>query len=53
MEDRPPAEKPGRTLVTVLVICVLIIIVFFIGFKFSEPDQGALIVPGAAQQGTR
>ncbi|WP_181170785.1 hypothetical protein [Mesorhizobium sp. B2-6-2] len=53
MEDKPPAEKPGRTLVTVLAICVLIIALFFIGFKFSGPDQGALIVPGAVQQGSK
>lgn len=49
MEDKPPAGSPGRTLAIVLAICLLIIILFFIGFKYSERDKGALIVPGAAQ----
>ncbi|MGX5800508.1 hypothetical protein ACWGS9_04615 [Bradyrhizobium sp. Arg314] len=49
MEDKPPAENPGRILATVLAICLVIIALFFIGFRYSEPDQGALIVPGAAQ----
>lgn len=49
MEDKPPAENPGRILATVLAICLIIIALFFIGFRYSQPDQGALIVPGAVQ----
>ncbi|WP_157900517.1 MULTISPECIES: hypothetical protein [unclassified Mesorhizobium] len=49
MEDKPPAENPGRILATVLAICLIIIALFFIGFRYSEHDQGALIVPGATQ----
>ncbi|WP_181178406.1 hypothetical protein [Mesorhizobium sp. B4-1-3] len=51
MEDKPPAENPGRILTTVLAICLIIIALFFIGFKYSERDQGALVVPGAMQGG--
>ena len=51
MEDKPATKFSGETLVTVLVICLLIIGVFFIGFRYSERDQGALIIPGAVQQG--
>lgn len=50
MEDKPPAENSGRTFVTVLAICLAIIGLFYIGFRYSERDQGALIVPGAVQQ---
>lgn len=49
MEEKPPAENPGRILATVLAICLVIIALFFIGFRYSERDQGALIVPGAVQ----
>ncbi|WP_292069948.1 hypothetical protein [Mesorhizobium sp.] len=49
MEDKPPAENPGRTLAIVLAHCLIIITLFFIGFRYSERDQGALIVPGTAQ----
>ncbi|WP_189347868.1 MULTISPECIES: hypothetical protein [unclassified Mesorhizobium] len=50
MEDKQPAENhPGRILATVLAICLIIIALFFIGFRYSERDQGALIVPGAVQ----
>jgi hypothetical protein len=49
IENKPPAENLGRILVTVLAVCLVIIAVFFIGFRYSERDQGALIVPGAAQ----
>ncbi|WP_168247565.1 MULTISPECIES: hypothetical protein [unclassified Mesorhizobium] len=49
MEDKPPAENPGRTLAIVLALCLIIIALFFIGFRYSERDQGALIVPGTAQ----
>jgi hypothetical protein len=49
MEDKPPAENPGRTLAIVLAICLVIIGLFFVGFRYSERDQGALIVPGAVQ----
>ena len=51
MEDKPATKFSGETLVTVLVICLLIIGLFFIGFRYSERDQGALIIPGAVQQG--
>ncbi|BCM18591.1 hypothetical protein [Mesorhizobium sp. J8] len=49
MEEKPPAENPGRILATVLAICLVIVALFFIGFRYSERDQGALIVPGAVQ----
>ncbi|WP_206517079.1 hypothetical protein, partial [Mesorhizobium sp. M1A.F.Ca.IN.022.07.1.1] len=47
--DRPPAENPGRTLAIVLAVGLTIIALFFIGFRYSERDQGALIVPGTVQ----
>ena len=49
MEDKPPAQNPGRILATVLAVCLVIIGLFFIRFRYSEPDQGALVVPGAVQ----
>ena len=49
MLDRPPAENPGRTLAIVLAVCLIIIALFFIGFRYSERDQGALVVPGTVQ----
>ncbi|PBB79284.1 hypothetical protein CK218_21080 [Mesorhizobium sp. WSM3879] len=49
MLDRPPAENPGRTLAIVLAVGLIIIALFFIGFRYSERDQGALIVPGTVQ----
>ncbi|MDG4883949.1 hypothetical protein [Mesorhizobium sp. WSM4884] len=49
MEDKPPADNPGRILATVLAVCLIIIALFFIGFRYSERDQGTLIVPGAVQ----
>ncbi|WP_156913371.1 hypothetical protein [Mesorhizobium sp. WSM3224] len=51
MEDKPSAQNPARTLVTVLVICLLIVGLFYIGFRYSQRDQGTLIVPGSAQEG--
>jgi len=50
MEDKPATKFSGETLVTVLVICLLIIGLFFIGFRYSERDQGALIIPGAGSK---
>jgi hypothetical protein len=34
----------------IVVICAVIVTVFFIGFEYSKPNQGALIVPGGSQQ---
>ncbi|WP_434723804.1 hypothetical protein [Mesorhizobium sp. RIZ17] len=49
MEDKQPAQNSGRTFVTVLAICLLIIGLFYIGFRYPQRDQGTLIVPGALQ----
>lgn len=52
MEDRPPAENPGMIHHNAGHLHPHHRPVFT-GFKHSGPDQGALIMPGAAQQGTK
>ncbi|WP_246683418.1 hypothetical protein [Mesorhizobium sp. B2-1-3A] len=37
-------------LVVIVVICAVVVTVFFIGFEYSKPNQGALIVSGGSQQ---
>ena len=46
----PKPGKPfrGTTIATIVAICLLLVVVFYIGFEYSAPNQGSLIVPGGA-----
>lgn len=51
LQDQKPRTPFSRVaLVVIVVICAVIVTVFFIGFEYSKPNQGALIVPGGSQQ---
>ncbi|WP_309083511.1 hypothetical protein [Chelativorans sp.] len=46
----PKNPNPLRSLVTLAAICFAIVLVFLIGWRFSEPGQELMIIPtdGAA-----
>jgi hypothetical protein len=49
-DQRPRTPFSRVALVVILVICTVIVAAFFIGFEYSKPNEGALIVPGGSQQ---
>ncbi|MES0030822.1 hypothetical protein [Mesorhizobium sp. M0040] len=48
---QPPdtGHHPG-SVVAVIVICLIIVALFFIGFRYSRPGQGTLVIPGGTLQ---
>lgn len=50
LQNREPRKLLSRTaLAAIAIICALILAAFFIGFEYSAPDEGALVIPGSQQ----
>jgi predicted MFS family arabinose efflux permease len=50
LQNREPRKLLSRTaLAAIAIICALILAAFFIGFEYSAPNEGALIIPGSQQ----
>lgn len=51
LQNREPRKPLSRTaLAAIALICALILAAFFIGFEYSAPNGGALVIPGGSQQ---